>query len=127
MGYADEDVIQNMVKTTYNALNPTDYSSLSSQAIENADDYVIISLEENNIIPPDTNDTLTKAANYFAAAEILDAYHAAKDSRSPTATVYEEKGNKILEKYIAIYENTYDTTPYRTVGTFAYDKDYLDG
>lgn len=127
MGYATFTPIQTLTKTIYNSTSETDYNTLASQAMENADDFITTELEEYNVTPPVSDDTLTKSANYLAAAEIIDAYHAAKDNRSPTATSYEDKGVKLITKYIAIYENTTDTTPYKTVGTYSYDKDYPRG
>lgn len=132
MGYATEATVTNMVK----GMDQTIKSDYMTNAIEFADRRINSQLIEanvdipSNLTPASTSDTinfLLDAGNLYAAMKIFDMHFISSENRRPTAIQFEKEADDLIKRYIAVYENTTETTPFRTVGTFAYDKDYPDG
>ena len=132
MGYATEDTITNMVK----GMDQTIKSDYMTNAIDFADSRINSQLIEANITiptnftPTGTDDPLNfllDAGDLYAAMKIFDMHFISSENRRPTAIQFEKEADDLVSSYIAAYENTTAATPFRTVGTFAYDKDYPNG
>lgn len=119
MTYADDEDIKGMTQEVKDALPPERYTKALQLAIPHAEIKIRNKLLKNNITPPSTNDTLTNAANLYAAAFIFDTYYSGNETSSPTSKSYKEDADELVEGYIQTIHNN-DNQPDSPIITATY-------
>lgn len=113
--YGDETSIRTWLAAFDDYEQLTD--PLLEEALSAADDFINSRIAEGSL-PTPIPSIITRAANYWAEMEILDAFYNTEDGRSPTAATYERRANYLVEQYIKENpgmteqsEYSYDHTP----------------
>lgn len=104
MTYTDSDSVSKRLKNIRGNTGTID-TDLMNEALQSADNLINSQLDEESIPYPSTSDTLTTAATYYAAADILDSNNNMGQNRNPTAQAWTERAESLTQSYIKKYLN----------------------